>query len=567
MVFYDCAARQTDGRVRGFINESIISMSARLERISVVDDALMATELEACLGVEYEKSLLSSLEGDKNRFELRAIVTGFIVGEHGDDVVIDIGYKSEGYVSREEFNIDEAKVGNKCQVMIVEIMPNGEMSLSKRQADLEIGWFQVLGNNKEGDVVRGKVLRKIKGGLLVDIGVPVFLPASQVDLRRAPDVGEYIGQTVEAEIIKIDAERKNIVVSRRKVLEEERKRNRENLVKELHVGDLREGQVKNITDFGAFIDLGGLDGLLHITDMSWGRVNHPSEVVHIGQKIDVVVLDYDAERNRISLGLKQKTKNPWEDITERYPIGSVHHGEVVNLMTYGAFVRLEDGIEGLVHVSEMSWTKQVAHPNEVVKTGDKVQVMILEINNDKQEISLGMKQAENNPWDTIKERFPVGAKVKGTVKNTTNYGAFIEIESGVEGLLHVNDISWTKKLTHPSPEVNKGDVIEAVILEVDKERQRISLGMKQMQEDPWVTEIPNKLKKGVVVDGKVTKITNFGVFVEILNGLEGLLHISEMDDKQAENPEQALQVGQDVKVKVLNVDLETRKIGLSMKGI
>jgi small subunit ribosomal protein S1 len=542
-------------------------MSARLERISVVDDILMAAELESALGVEYEKALLSSLDGDKNRFELRAIVTGFIVGEHGDDVVIDIGYKSEGYVPREEFNEEEAKVGNKCQVMIVEIMPNGEMSLSKRQADLEIGWFKVLGDNKEGDVVRGKVLRKIKGGLLVDIGVPVFLPASQVDLRRAPDVGEYIGQTVEAEIIKIDAERKNIVVSRRKVLEEERKRNRENLVKELHVGDLREGQVKNITDFGAFIDLGGLDGLLHITDMSWGRVNHPSEVVHIGQKIDVVVLDYDAERNRISLGLKQKTKNPWEDISERYPIGSVHGGEVVNLMTYGAFVRLEDGIEGLVHVSEMSWTKQVAHPNEVVKTGDKVRVMILEINHDKQEISLGMKQAENNPWDTIKDRFPVGNKVKGTVKNTTNYGAFVEIEPGVEGLLHVNDISWTKKLTHPSPEVNKGDVIEAVILEVDKERQRISLGMKQMSEDPWITEIPNKLKKGVVVDGKVTKITNFGVFVEILNGLEGLLHISEMDDKAGANPEQSLTVAQEIKVKVLNVDLETRKIGLSMKGV
>jgi small subunit ribosomal protein S1 len=553
--------------VRGFKPKKAQHMSARLERISVVDDILMATELESALGAEYEKLLLSSLDGDKNRFELRAIVTGFIVGEHGDDVVIDIGYKSEGYVPREEFNEEEAKVGNKCQVMIVEIMPNGEMSLSKRQADLEIGWFKVLGDNKEGDVVRGKVLRKIKGGLLVDIGVPVFLPASQVDLRRAPDVGEYIGQIVEAEIIKIDAERKNIVVSRRKVLEEERKRNRENLVKELHVGDLREGQVKNITDFGAFIDLGGLDGLLHITDMSWGRVNHPSEVVQIGQKIDVVVLDYDAERNRISLGLKQKTKNPWEDISERYPIGSVHNGEVVNLMTYGAFVRLEDGIEGLVHVSEMSWTKQVAHPNEVVKTSDKVRVMILEINHDKQEISLGMKQAENNPWDTIKDRFPVGNKVKGTVKNTTNYGAFVEIEAGVEGLLHVNDISWTKKLTHPSPEVNKGDVIEAVILEVDKERQRISLGMKQMTEDPWITEIPEKLKKGVVVDGKVTKITNFGVFVEILNGLEGLLHISEMDDKPVASPEQALQVGQEIKVKVLNVDLETRKIGLSMKGV
>ena len=537
------------------------------ERINVVDDVLMAAELEAALGTEVEQSLLANLDGDRSRFGLRAIVTGFIVSEHNDDMVIDIGYKSEGYVPREEFNDDEGKIGNKVQVMIVEIMPNGEMILSKRQADLEIGWNQVLGNNKEGDIVRGKVLRKIKGGLLVDIGVPVFLPASQVDLRRAPDVGEYIGQVVEAEIIKIDAERKNIVVSRRKVLEEERKRNRENLVKELHVGDLREGIVKNITDFGAFIDLGGLDGLLHITDMSWGRVNHPSEVVHIGQKIDVVVLDYDAERNRISLGLKQKTKNPWEDIEARYPVGSVHNGEVVNLMTYGAFVRLEDGIEGLVHVSEMSWTKQVAHPNEVVKSGDKVRVMILEINHDKQEISLGMKQAENNPWDTIKDRFPIGKKVKGSVKNLTNYGAFIEIESGIEGLLHVNDISWTKKLTHPSPELNKGDAVECVILDIDKERQRISLGMKQMQEDPWVSEIPNKLKKGLVVDGKVTKITNFGVFVEILNGLEGLLHISEMGDKPVEKPEEALQVGQEIKVKVLNVDLETRKIGLSMKGV
>ncbi len=537
------------------------------ERIQVVDDVLMASELEAALGSDVEQALLANLDGDRSRFGLRAIVTGFIVSEHNDDMVIDIGYKSEGYVPREEFTDDEGKIGNKVQVMIVEIMPNGEMILSKRQADLEIGWNQVLGNNKEGDIVRGKVLRKIKGGLLVDIGVPVFLPASQVDLRRAPDVGEYIGQTVEAEIIKIDAERKNIVVSRRKVLEEERKRNRENLVKELHVGDLREGIVKNITDFGAFIDLGGLDGLLHITDMSWGRVNHPSEVVHIGQKIDVVVLDYDAERNRISLGLKQKTKNPWEDIEARYPVGSVHNGEVVNLMTYGAFVRLEDGIEGLVHVSEMSWTKQVAHPNEVVKSADKVRVMILEINHDKQEISLGMKQAENNPWDTIKDRFPIGKKVKGAVKNLTNYGAFIEIEAGIEGLLHVNDISWTKKLTHPSPELNKGDVVECVILDIDKERQRISLGMKQMHEDPWVSEIPNKLKKGLVVDGKVTKITNFGVFVEILNGLEGLLHISEMGDKPVEKPEEALQVGQEIKVKVLNVDLETRKIGLSMKGV
>ncbi len=537
-------------------------MGKRLEPICVVDDALMATELEAAMQGDVEKLFLSSLDSGKSAFEVRAIVTGFIVGHHNDDIVIDIGYKSEGVVPREEFGPDEGSVGAKVQVMIVEIKPSGELVLSKRQADLQIGWNQVLGSNKEGDRVRGKVLRKIKGGLLVDIGVPVFLPASQVDLRRAPDVGEYIGQEVEAEIIKIDAERKNIVVSRRKVLEEERKKNRESLVKELHVGDLREGQVKNITDFGAFIDLGGLDGLLHITDMSWGRVNHPSEVVHIGQKIEVVVLDYDAERNRISLGLKQKTRNPWEDIGERYPVGSVHGGEVVNLMTYGGFVRLDDGIEGLVHISEMSWTRTVGHPSEIVKAGDRVKVMILEIDHEKQEISLGMKQAENNPWETIKERFPVGTKIKGTVKNLANYGAFVEIEPGIEGLLHVNDISWTKKLTHPAPEVNKDDVIEAVILEIDKERQRISLGMKQLTADPWLEEVPQKLKKGTLLDGKVTKITNFGVFIEILDGLEGLLHVSEMEG----TTEAELTIGQDLKVKVLNLDLETRKIGLSMKG-
>ncbi len=531
------------------------------EQINVVDDILLASELEAILGTEYEKFLVASLDTSKNAFEPRTIVTGFVVGHHNDDVVIDIGYKSEGVVPGEEFMAGDTSIGSKVQVMIVEVKPTGDLVLSKRQADLQIGWNQVLGSNKEGDRVKGRVVRKIKGGLLVDIGVPVFLPASQVDLRRAPDVGEYIGQEIEAEIIKIDIERKNIVVSRRKVLEEERKKNRENLVKELHVGDLREGQVKNITDFGAFIDLGGLDGLLHITDMSWGRVSHPSEVVHIGQKIEVVVLDYDAERNRISLGLKQKTRNPWEDIGERYPIGSNHGGEVVNLMTYGAFVRLEDGIEGLVHVSEMSWTRQVAHPNEVVKVGDKVRVMILEIDHEKQEISLGMKQAESNPWETIKDRFPVGAKVTGTVKNLTNYGAFVEIEPGIEGLLHVNDISWTKKLTHPAPEINKDQVVDCVILEIDRERQRISLGMKQLSADPWTDEIPNKLKKGTILDGKVTKVTNFGVFVEILDGLEGLLHVSELGDKTVEE----LPVGEAIKVKVLNVEAETRKIGLTMK--
>ena len=538
-------------------------VTKRFESLTAIDDVLLAQEMESVLGKDAEKALLAALEGDKNQYDPRSIVTGFIVAVDDDNAVVDIGYKSEGVVPIEEFGDGAASVGTQVQVMITEVKPSGELVLSKRQADLQIGWNQVLGSNKEGDRVRGRVVRKIKGGLLVDIGVPVFLPASQVDLRRAPDVGEYIGQDIDAEIIKIDIERKNIVVSRRKVLEEERKKNRESLVKELHVGDLREGQVKNITDFGAFIDLGGLDGLLHITDMSWGRVNHPSEVVKIGQKIEVVVLDYDAERNRISLGLKQKMRNPWEDIEARYAIGSVHNGEVVNLMTYGAFVKLEDGIEGLVHISEMSWTRQPTHPNEIVKMGDKVKVMVIEIDHEKQEISLGMKQAENNPWDTIKDRFPVGTKVSGTVKNLTNYGAFIEIEVGIEGLLHVNDISWTKKLAHPSPELNKGDKINAVILEIDRERQRISLGIKQLTEDPWITEIPKKLEKGTVLAGKVTKVTNFGVFVEILDGLEGLLHVSEIPEGRPEE----LQPNQEIKVKVLHVDIETRKIGLSMKDV
>jgi len=543
------------------------SMAYKAKRINVVDDQLMASELEAIGIQDYEDTLQEGLEASSNLFEVRSIVTGIVVDHLGDEVVVDIGYKSEGYVPSAEFGEDEGEVGSTVQVMIVDIEPNGEVLLSKRQADLELGWQTVLGNNQEGDRITGKVLRKIKGGLLVDMGVPVFLPASQIDIRRATDVSEYIGQEIEAEIIKIDADRKNIVVSRRKVLEEERKKNREELVQSLNVGDLREGIVKNITDFGAFIDLGGLDGLLHITDMSWGRVNHPTEVVKLGQRIDVVVLDYDAERNRISLGLKQMTQNPWEGISVRYPVKSVHQGEVVNLMNYGAFVKLEDGIEGLVHISEISWGKQPTHPNELLKINQPVQVMILDINHEKQEISLGIKQAEKNPWDDITERFPSGTRVTGEVKSITNYGAFVEIEDGIEGLLHVNDISWTKKLTHPSPEVNKGDQIDCIVIGIDQERQRISLSKKHLEDDPWEGEIPEKLQKGSVVAGKVSKVTNFGVFVEILDGLEGLLHVSELPDDIAGDPETALKEGQEIQVRILNVDAHERKIGLSMKGL
>ncbi len=538
----------------------------KAKRIHVVDDQLMATELEQAIGGSDDQLLLDSLSEEDEHFKVRSIVSGFVVDEYGDGVVIDIGYKSEGCVDRREFNDDEIEIGSKIQVMIVEIEDNGGVVLSKRQADLEIGWQAILGNHAEGDRVKGKVLRKIKGGLLVDIGVPVFLPASQIDIRRTNDVNDFVGEEVEAEIIKIDIERKNIVVSRRKVVEVERLKVRQELVGTLQVGDLRTGIVKNITDFGAFIDLGGVDGLLHITDMSWGRVNHPTEVVSLNQEVEVVVLDFDEDRSRISLGMKQKTRNPWEDVGDTYAKGTIHDGEIVNLMNYGAFVKLEDGIEGLVHVSEMSWSKAPTHPSESVSVGDKVKVMVLEVNDEKQEISLGIKQAEKNPWDSITDRFHTGVRVKGPITSTTNYGAFVELEEGIEGLLHINDISWTKKLTHPSPEINKGDIVECLVLSVDEERQRISLGMKQLSDDPWEEEVPNKVKEGDVIDGKVAKITNFGVFIEILDGLEGLLHVSELEG-DSENPEDILTADQEIKVRVLNVDIEERKIGLSMKGV
>lgn len=535
-------------------------------RINVVDDQLMASEMEAAMAGDADTMLMEGLSEENDIFAVRSIITGFVVGNDGTEVTIDVGYKSEAYINIDEFAGEEIKVGDKVQVMVTDVEPNGDLVLSKRQADLELGWQNVLANKSEGERVKGTVLRKIKGGLLVDIGVPVFLPASQIDLRRANDVGDYLGEEIEAEIIKIDIERKNIVISRRRVLEEERRANRESLVSKLQVGDLREGVVKNVTDFGAFIDLGGLDGLLHITDMSWGRVNHPSEIVKINQTIEVVVLDYDAERGRISLGLKQKTRNPWEDIENRYPSKSIHKGEVVNLMNYGAFVKLEDGIEGLVHVSEMTWGKQPNHPSEIFKQGDPVNVMVLEINHEKQEISLGIKQAEKNPWENITSRYSIGTKVKGPVTSITNYGAFVELEEGIEGLLHINDISWTKKLTHPSPELKKDDVVECIVLGVDEERQRISLGKKQLEADPWEEEIPNKVKKGDTLAGKVAKITNFGVFVEILDGIEGLLHVSELPDELADDPENKMAIGQDIEVKVINIDYQERKIGLTMKG-
>ncbi|MGE5611538.1 MAG: 30S ribosomal protein S1 [Bacillota bacterium] len=496
-----------------------------------------------------------------------AILKGRISSASGDDFIVELGLKSEGLLDRTEFDEPEkVKVGDEVRVLLEEVEGDtGLVKISKRKADRIINWEAIMQSKKEGDPVKGKVTKKIKGGLLVDIGVPVFLPASQVDIRRPGEISDWIGREIEAIILKIDEERRNIVISRRKLIEQQREEQKKKTLESLTVGQIVKGTVKNIADFGAFIDLGGIDGLLHITDMSWGRINHPSDMLKIDQEIEVKVLQVDKEKEKIALGLKQKEASPWENIEAKYPVGSIHEAEVVNIMSYGAFCKLEEGVEGLVHISEMSWTKRINHPSEVVSQGQKVKVKVLDINKDKQEISLGMKQVEENPWERVAEKYPPGSVVKGKVRNIANYGAFIEIEEGIDGLLHVSDLSWTKKIGHPSEVLKKGEDIQAVVLSVDQEKQRIALGLKQMQEDPWVNVIPANYRPGMVVKGHVTKIANFGVFVELEPGLEGLLHISEISDQKIEKPEEALKVGQELDVKILRVDSDERKIGLSLK--
>ncbi len=509
-------------------------------------------------------TLLSKTIGS---FTPGSILDGKVIGFAADDVVVEVGLKSEGLIPREEFdNADQLQVGDKVQVLFEKIDEDtGMVSLSKRKADRMLNWQRLIDTTREGDVVEGRVMRKIKGGLLVDIGVPVFLPASQVDVRRPGDIGDYIGRDIRAAVLKIDTERRNIVISRRKLIEEERENAKKRLMDTLKEGMVVTGTVKNIADFGAFVDLGGIDGLLHITDMSWGRINHPSDMLRIDQKVEVKVLNIDRDKEKIALGLKQKEASPWEEIEKKYPVGSRVKGEVVNIMSYGAFVRLEPGIEGLVHISEMSWTRRVNHPSELVQPGAPVDVVVLEIDKTKQEISLGMKQTEINPWELVGEKYPRGTIIEGTVRNLANYGAFIEIEPGIDGLLHVSDISWTKKVTHPNEVFKKGDKVRCVVLDVDQEKQRVALGLKQLTEDPWLHAIPDAYKPGMVVRGKVTKITNFGVFVELESDLEGLLHISELADHKVENPQDVVKPGEEVDVKILRVDIEDRKIGLSLK--
>jgi len=496
------------------------------------------------------------------------IITGKIVAHVGNDVIVELGLKSEGIVDASEFD-DPSEIveGKEIEVLLEEADAEGSILLSKRKADRIRGWERVIAANKEGDVVTGRVTRRIKGGLLVDIGVPVFLPASQVDIRRPGDISRFIGQDIECKILKIDVDSHNIVVSRRKLIEEERRINKERLLKEIEVGQLRKGVVKNIADFGVFVDLGGLDGLLHISDLSWGRVAHPSDVVDLDQEIEVVVIGVDKENEKISLGLKQKTPSPWETVEQRYPVGARVKGTVVNIMNYGAFVRLEEGIEGLVHISEMSWTRRIGHPADILNIGDEIEVMVLDINKEKQEISLGIKQLETNPWTVAAQKYPPGTIVTTRVTSLTNYGAFVEIEPGIDGLVHVSDLSWTKKYNHPGEVLEKGQELKCVVLEVDEQRHRVSLGVKQLSEDPWLRAIPERYIPGQIVKGKVTKLTNFGVFVELEKDLEGLLHISELADHKVESPKDVVSLGEELEVKILRVDTDSRKIGLSLRRV
>jgi small subunit ribosomal protein S1 len=533
-----------------------------------VSDAEIDAHLQAAFGdPSGTRAMDTAILPTMFKFDPNRILKAKVVSIAGNEVILDVGLKSEGIVSLDEWD-DPSSVdaGDEVEVLVEDVEPEtGMIVLSKRRADRIVNWRRIVETTHEGDNCKGRVLRKIKGGLLVDIGVPVFLPASQVDIRRPADVGEYVGREIEAKILKIDKERRNIVISRRKLIEEERARAKAALMAEIAVGQLRKGIVKNIADFGAFVDLGGIDGLLHITDMSWDRIEHPSQMVKVDQELEIKILSIDRDREKIALGLKQKEVNPWERVAERYVVGARVRGEVVNIMNYGAFVKLEPGVEGLVHISEMSWTRRINHPSEILNVGDQIDVMVLEVSKDKQEISLGLKQTEINPWTTVAQKYPPGTVVEGTIRNLTNYGAFVEIEEGIDGLLHISDMSWTKKVSHPSEVVRKSDRVRCVVLSVDQDKMRVALGLKQMMEDPWVRAVPERYQPGMVVRGKVTKITNFGVFVELEQDLEGLLHVSELADHKVENPQDEVKIGDEIDVKILRVDTVERKIGLSKK--
>ncbi len=521
-----------------------------------VEDVTSREELEQL----YEESLKHIQEGE--------IVRGRVVHIGRDSVLVDVGYKSEGMIDLDEFP-DQGRhlqVGEEVDVLLEEKEDSeGQVILSKEKANRIKIWDDISKKYDNNDVVDGVVVARIKGGLTVDIGLKAFLPGSQIDLRPVRNLDKLIGERLQMRIIKLNKRRGNIVLSRRVLLEEERQRAKEKTLASLAEGQIIEGVVKNITEYGAFIDLGGIDGLLHITDMSWGRVSHPSELFAIGDKVRVMVLKFDQENERVSLGLKQMTADPWMNVAEKYPETSRVSGKVVSITDYGAFVELEEGIEGLVHVSQMSWARRTRHPSKIVNIGDTIEAVVLSVDKDKKRISLGMKQIEPNPWTTVDERYPVGSEVEGKVRNLTDFGAFIALEEGIDGLIHISDMSWTQRVKHPSEILKKGQKVRAVVLNVDKDNERLSLGLKQMELDPW-TQVQSRYHVGQDVRVKVVKVTNFGAFAELEDGVEGLIHLSELSREKITDPEEVVSVSQELDAKIIKIDIETRKIGLSVRA-
>ena len=496
-----------------------------------------------------------------------SIIQGTIIEIRPLEVVVDIGGKSEGIVPAHEFvDISELQVGSEVEVFLEKLEDReGNPVISYDKAEQKKNWEKIVENCEEGSIIPGRVRSKVKGGLIVSIGVDSFLPASQIDVQPPKNLDQYVGQTYDFKVVKINLDRKNIVVSRRELIEEQRIEKRRALLEEVKPGDKRRGQVKNITDYGAFVDLDGLDGLLHITDMSWGRIQHPSEMLKQGEEIEVVVIEIDRERERVSLGLKQLQDNPWERIEEKYPIGSTVSGKVVNLVPYGAFIEIETGVEGLVHVTELSWTKRITKPGEVLRIGEEVQAVVLGIQKEDQKISLGTRQLDTNPWDMARHNYPIGARIRGKVRNLTTYGAFVELEEGIDGMVHVSDMSWTRKINHPSEALKKGDEVDALVLDVDADSQRISLGMKQTTTDPW-EEIETHFKIGDMVNGKISKITSYGAFIELENDIDGLVHISQISEERVEKIKDLLNEGDEVTARVIKIDKDERRIGLSIKA-
>ncbi|MFO7534535.1 MAG: 30S ribosomal protein S1 [Kiritimatiellia bacterium] len=522
--------------------------------------AEVAGDERATLSAMYDETMKNFVEG--------SIVRGKILEVRPNEVLVDIGYKSEGIIPAAEFKkSDDIKAGDELDVLLEGIEnEEGMVILSREKAVQKLRWDNVLQTCKEGGTIMGAVVSRVKGGLIVDVdGVDAFLPGSQADLTPVHDLDIYLGQKLEFKILKINSDRRNIVLSRRELLEERRNEKKRELLSEIMVGQLRHGVVKNITEFGAFVDLDGLDGLLHITDMSWGRINNPREMVSVGQEIEVVILDINHEKGHVSLGLKQKTQNPWTEIEKKFPVGSRLRGKVVNVAPYGAFVELEPGVEGLVHVSEMSWTKRVTRASDLLANGQEVDVVVLSVNSDDKKIALGIRQTEENPWDGVRERYPIGSRVHGKIRNFTSYGAFVELTDGIDGMIHVSDMSWTRKINHPSEIFKKGDEVDAVVLEVNPDQQRISLGFKQAAEDPW-SSISTRYKVGQKIKGVVTKLASFGAFVQIEEGIDGLVHISQISDQRVEKVKDVLRAGQEVEARIVRIDAVDRKIGLSIKA-